>query len=73
MSTSPTTHESVIARIVELAAEKELSVNRLADFSGLSRGYVSTVLRGKKSPTLRTLIKLADALEVSVSSFFKAP
>ena len=46
-------------------AERGLSVNRLADFSGLGRGRVSELLAGKTSPTLRTIGKLADALEVS--------
>lgn len=54
------------ARIRKLAREKGLSVNRLADFAGLSRGYVSRLLRAEQSPTLDTLEKLAEALEVEV-------
>lgn len=61
-------HRLTIARIRTAARKKRWSANRLADFAGLGRGYLSEVLAGKKSPTLRTLGKLAGALEVPVSS-----
>ena len=50
---------------------KKWSINQLADFSGLGRGYLSDVLAAKKSPTVRTLVKLADALETEVSDLFE--
>ena len=49
---------------------KRWSLNQLADFSGLGRGYLSDVMSAKKSPTVRTLVKLADALEIEVGDFF---
>lgn len=45
---------------------RKLSVNRLADFSGLGRGHLAMLLSGKSSPTLRTMVRLAEALEVDV-------
>jgi transcriptional regulator with XRE-family HTH domain len=51
-------------------ARRQLSINRLADFSGLGRGRVSEILAGKSSPTLRTIGKLADALDVPVRDLF---
>jgi len=54
----------VCERIREAARRKGLSVNRLADFAGLSSSYLSAVLRGEKSPTLRTLDRVATALEI---------
>lgn len=62
----PDPHDVIVDRIKTLATEKGLSVNRLADFSGLSRSYMSTVLRKKNSPTVKTLMKIAAALEVQV-------
>jgi transcriptional regulator with XRE-family HTH domain len=59
-------HRGFTRRVRELMKRRELSVNRLADFSGLGRGRVSEILAGKTSPTLRTIGKLADALEVPV-------
>lgn len=63
-------HRQVGRRIAKLALERCLSMNHLADFAGLSRSYVSAILRGRKSPTLRTLEKLADALDVDVRDLF---
>ena len=59
--------QSVVSeRIRTVALRKGLSVNRLADFAGVSRSYLSAVLRGEKSPTLRTLSYVAEALEVDL-------
>jgi transcriptional regulator with XRE-family HTH domain len=46
-------------------------LNQLADFSGLGRGYLSDVLTAKKSPTVRTLVKLSEALEIEVGDLFR--
>lgn len=50
-------------RVTALADEKGWSINRLADFAGISRGYLSDVLRGKKAASLRTVALIASALE----------
>ncbi len=63
-------HLVVNRNILKLAGRKKWSINLLADFAGISRGYLSTLLRGKKSPTLRTLEKIANALEVEVGELF---
>ncbi len=63
-------HRQMIARVRALTRKKRWSANQLADFAGLGRGYVSEVLAGKKSPTLRSLGKLAAALETSVRDLF---
>lgn len=61
-----TLHRRFTRRVRQLMLQKRLSVNRLADFSGIGRGGLSELLAGKSSPTLRTMGRLADALEVSV-------
>ena len=63
-------HRALIARIRELARKKRWSANQLADFSTVARGYLSDVLTGKKSPTVRTLSKIARALQVDVRDLF---
>ena len=54
-------------RLKEIRIERGLSQNKLALLSGLSRQAIAFIEQGKKSPTLGTLQKLADALNVSVS------
>jgi len=66
-------HTTVINQIRHLAKKKGYSINLLADFAGISRGYLSTILRGKKSPTLRTIEKIAMALDVEFADLFKKP
>lgn len=63
----------VILRIRELAEGKRLSMNRLADFAGFDRGHLSRIMNRKSSPTLRTLKKIAAALEVEVAELLKMP
>jgi len=64
-------HTTVTEQILRLAKKQGRSINMLADFAGISRGYLSTILRRKKSPTLRTLEKIALALEVEVIDLFR--
>jgi transcriptional regulator with XRE-family HTH domain len=63
-------HRRLIARIKELARRKRWSSNKLADFSTVGRGYLSDILAGKKSPTVRTLTRIARALEVEIRDLF---
>jgi len=63
----------VIVRIRELAAKKGYSMNLLADFSGFSRGHLSRIMNRKASPTLRTLKKIAAALDIEVAALLSPP
>lgn len=63
-------HRKLAKRIRSLMSEKDLSVNRLADFSGIGRGRMSELLAGKSSPTVRTLGRIAEALDVDVRDLF---
>jgi len=53
-------------KLRELMKKRKLSVADLAEKSGLSETYIRILLAGSKSPTLRTLEKLAAALGVTV-------
>ena len=48
--------------IAEERARQGLSMNRLAEMTGLSLTMVSYVERGLRNPTLDTLLRLTDAL-----------
>jgi transcriptional regulator with XRE-family HTH domain len=54
-------------RIRDLAEAKGIALSHLPDRAELGRTMFWDVLRGKKSPTLRWMGKLAAALEVDVS------
>jgi transcriptional regulator with XRE-family HTH domain len=59
-------HRQLVKKIRDLTEAKGWTATKLADFADVGRGYLSDVLAGKKSPTLRTMVKLADALDVPV-------
>ena len=59
------------AALRELRQEKGLSQEELADKAGLHRTYISQIERGLKSPSLRSLDQIADALGVSLSTLVK--
>jgi transcriptional regulator with XRE-family HTH domain len=56
-----------------LRATRRLSMRALAKTSGLSANALSMIERGKTSPSVSTLYKLADALDVPVTAFFGTP
>ena len=64
-------HRKLTTNIRAMARKKRWSGNQVADFAGVSRGYLSEVLSGRKSPSLRTLVKLAAAFEVEVRDLFE--
>jgi transcriptional regulator with XRE-family HTH domain len=53
-----------------LREEKGISLRQLAARSGLSPNALSTIERGRVSPSVSTLYKLADALGVPITAFF---
>ena len=57
-------------RLRELVIEKYGSLDRFYLETDFSKGHLSQILRGKRSPSLATIVKLAHALNVSVSDFF---
>ena len=57
-------------RLKELREQRKVSMRALATQSGLSANALSMIERGKTSPSVSTLYKLADALGVSITAFF---
>jgi transcriptional regulator with XRE-family HTH domain len=57
-------------RLKELREVRNISMRALATKSGLSANALSMIERGKTSPSVSTLYKLADALGISITSFF---
>ena len=57
-------------RLRQLREDRNLSMRSLATASGLSANALSMIERGKTSPSVSTLYKLADALGVPITTFF---
>lgn len=58
-------------RLRELRLERDLSMRALARLSGLSTNALSMIERGRTSPSVSTLYKLSEALEIPITAFFR--
>ncbi|GLK54554.1 transcriptional regulator with XRE-family HTH domain [Methylopila capsulata] len=53
-----------------LRQERGLTLDRLAGMSELTRGYLSLVERGLKTPSITALLRVARALDVNIAQLF---
>jgi transcriptional regulator with XRE-family HTH domain len=60
-------------RLKQLIQRKYRSLDRFYLETDFSKGHLSDILRGKGSPTVSTLTKLAKALDIEVRDFFVFP
>jgi len=58
-------------RLRQLRSERNKSMRALARDSGLSTNALSMIERGRTSPSVSTLHKIAEALEVPITAFFR--
>ena len=59
------------ARITQLRKKKNLSMYALAMNAGLDDTIILRSENGKREPTIGTMLKIIDGLEVSPAEFFK--
>lgn len=59
------------SRLRELRMERGLSMRALARVSGLSTNALSMIERARTSPSVSTLYKIASALGVPITAFFR--
>jgi transcriptional regulator with XRE-family HTH domain len=66
---------SIVDRFPEVLrkvrTDKGLSQEELADLAGLHRTYISQIERGLKSPSLRSLEKIANGLGITLSELLR--
>ena len=62
--------KSIAERVRALRAEHGLTLDELAERSGVSRAMISRIERAEASPTAALLARLCEALGITLSSFF---
>jgi transcriptional regulator with XRE-family HTH domain len=63
---------SVFGKVLrELREGKKLSQEKLAEYCDLDRTYISLLERGLRQPTISTIFKIADALDISPSELVR--
>jgi transcriptional regulator with XRE-family HTH domain len=73
MRDSADLNQRIAERVCALRAGQGLSLEALANKSGVSRSMISLIERGESSPTAVVLEKLAGGLGVTLASLFDAP
>jgi transcriptional regulator with XRE-family HTH domain len=63
-------HQYVISQIKKIRTRKGVSQMELSVRSDLSQSFLANLERGKKQPSVLTIIRIADALNVDVQEFF---
>lgn len=66
------THKKFGIRLKELRDKNQLTQEDLAYKVGVDRSYMGFLERGEKNPTLKNLVKIAAALNVSLSELFRS-
>jgi transcriptional regulator with XRE-family HTH domain len=63
----------VIDKIKSIRMKKGISQMELSLRSNLSQSFIANIEKGKKQPSVVTLIRIAEALEVNPQDFFPEP
>ena len=58
--------EAVKERIIELCRERDISINKLCNMSGVTQSTVNNIV----SATISTIKKLCDGLGITIQEFF---
>lgn len=60
-------------RIRNLTNERNITINELAKRSKLTQSTINNIINENKSPTLKTIVKICNGLNISVTDFFDFP
>lgn len=65
---------AVRQRILQLCAQRYITVNKLASLSGVTQSTVNNIVSGRnQSATISTIKKLCDGLDMTIQEFFNDP
>lgn len=59
-------------RIREIRKRKMMTIKVLAEYTGLSSGYLSMLEQNKTNPTIDNLARICDALDISINTILNA-
>lgn len=55
----------------QVRLEKGMTLETLAQLSGISKGHLSKIERQERDPKISTLVLIADALKANVNDLYK--
>lgn len=68
-----TISKAVVQRLFELCNERNITINKISNISGVTQSTVSDIVNGATNNAgIATIKKLCDGLEISIRDFFNA-
>ena len=71
MKTVENVYQELGQRIIAARKQKGLSQEQLAAESKIDRSHMGFIEQGRRKPTLYTLFKIANVLDISLEALFK--
>ena len=66
--------EATVKRLLELCSERNITINKINNISGITQSTVSDIVNGTTTNTgIVTIKKLCDGFDISVRAFFDSP
>ena len=66
--------EATVNRLLELCSERNITINKISNISGITQSTVSDIVNGTTTNTgIVTIKKLCDGFDISVRAFFDSP
>ena len=66
--------EASVKRLLELCSERNITINKISNISGITQSTVSDIVNGTTTNTgIVTIKKLCDGFDISVRAFFDSP
>ena len=63
--------EAVAKRILDLCSQHKITPNKLGTISGVTQSTINNIINtGSKNPTILTIKKLCDGLNIKLYDFF---
>ncbi len=67
-------NEAIKTRVYEYCKKRDITPNGLSYLCGISQSTIKSILNDEtKNPTIATIKKICDGLEITLAEFFDAP
>ena len=66
--------EATVKRLLELCSERNITINKISNISGITQSTVSDIVNGTTTNTgIVTIKKLCDGFEITLGEFYSVP
>ncbi|MDO5398821.1 MAG: helix-turn-helix transcriptional regulator [bacterium] len=63
--------EAIAQRIINLCGQHQITPNKLYTMAGMTQSTINNIINtGSKNPTVSTIKKICDGLEITLAEFF---